>query len=96
MSTFRVLNEKIDSRNQGSWWQGYRNVEVERLLDRSRITVEDAEREQLHNQCFALLCEDPPWLYLYNHTRVLGLAGEHAGFSMRADGILDVTALPTF
>ena len=24
LSTFRVLKEKVDSRFEGSWWQGYR------------------------------------------------------------------------
>jgi peptide/nickel transport system substrate-binding protein len=94
MSTFRVLNEKIDSRTRGSWWQGYGNAEVEALLDRSRVTVDGAGREALHQQSYAVLRDDPPWLYLYNHVRAVGLAGRHPDWAMRADGVLDVTALP--
>lgn len=94
MSTFRVLHEKIDSRVAGSWWQGYRNPEVEALVDRARATVGDAEREAIYRECHRLLQADPPWLYLYNHTRFAGLAGRHPDWRMRADGILDVAALP--
>ena len=39
LSTFRVLKEKVDSRFEGSWWQGYHNGEVERLLDAAQETV---------------------------------------------------------
>jgi len=94
MSTFRVLYEKIDSRVRGSWWQGYRNPEVEALLDRSRITADPAAREALHRQSYAALRQDPPWLTLYHHKFTAALAGTHPDWRMRADGVLDVTTLP--
>ncbi len=94
MSTFRVLHEKIDSRVAGSWWQGYCNREVEALIDRARATVDDAARRAVYRQCYRLLQDDPPWLYLYNHTHHVALAGRHSGWRMRADGVLDVRALP--
>lgn len=94
MSTFRVLYEKIDSRVAGSWWQGYRNSDVEALIDRARTTVDDAARAGVFQQCHRLLRDDPPWLYLYNHLRSAGVAGRHPGWRMRADGVLDVRALP--
>lgn len=94
MSTFRVLHEKIDSRVAGSWWQGYRNRQVEALVDRARSTVADGQREAIYRECYRLLQEDPPWLYLYNHTRFAGLAGNHPDWRMRADGVMDVCGLP--
>jgi peptide/nickel transport system substrate-binding protein len=94
MSTFRVLYEKIDSRVAGSWWQGYRNAEVEALVDRARATVDEAAREALYRRCYGLLRQDPPWLYLYNHTRTAAIAGSHPGWRMRADGVLDARMLP--
>jgi len=94
ISTFRVLHEKIDSRSAGSWWQGYRNPQVEALIDRARATVDDVARQALYRQCYRLLQDDPPWLYLYNHTRHVGLAGRHSGWRMRADGVLDLRTLP--
>ncbi len=94
MSAFRVLHEKIDSRVKGAWWEGYANPQVERLLDEGRRTVDPAAREAVYRRCYRLLQQDPPWLFLYNHHRTIGLAGHHAGWTMRADGVLDVRRLP--
>lgn len=94
MSAFRVLHEKIDARVRGSWWEGYHNPAVERLIDEGRRTVDPARREAIYQQCYRLLQQDPPWLYLYNHRRVVALKGDHPHWSMRRDGILDVRRLP--
>jgi peptide/nickel transport system substrate-binding protein len=94
MSIFRVLCEKIDSRVKGSWWEGYANPAIEALIDRARVTIDDAAREALFQECYRQLQDDPPWLYLYNHRRGVGLRGLHPGWTMRRDGILDVRALP--
>ncbi len=94
MSAFRVLHEKIDSRVKGAWWEGYANRQVEAVLDTARRTVDPAAREDLYRRCYRMLQQDPPWLYLYNHRRTIGLAGRHPGWAMRADGVLDVRRLP--
>ena len=94
MSIFRVLHEKIDSRVRGSWWEGYANPAVERLIDQARTTISPEAREELYRQCYRLLQQDPPWLYLYNHRRVIGLRSDHPGWRMRTDGVLDVRSLP--
>jgi peptide/nickel transport system substrate-binding protein len=94
MSAFRVLHEKVDARPQGSWWQGYSSAAVEALLDSARRTVDDDARAALYRQCYRLLQDDPPWLYLYNHHRITGLAGRHPGWQLGPDGVLDVRALP--
>jgi peptide/nickel transport system substrate-binding protein len=94
MSVFRVLQEKIDSRMKGSWWEGYQNPAVEALIDAARRTTDTTKREAIYRQCYRLLQDDPPWLYLYNHHRSIGIAGTHKGWSMRRDGVLDVRRLP--
>jgi len=94
MSAFRVLHEKIDARVKGSWWEGYENREVEALIDRARRTVDPKARTALHRQCYRLLQQDPPWLYLYLHHRRIGLRGTHPNWTMRPDGVLDVRRLP--
>jgi peptide/nickel transport system substrate-binding protein len=94
MSAFRVLSEKIDSRERGSWWEGYRNREIEALLDMARATINHAARMAIYRHIYRLLQQDPPWLYVYNHRRRMGLAGRHPGFAMRADGVLDVRRIP--
>lgn len=94
MSTFRVLNEKIDSRVAGSWWQGYCNPRVEALLDQARKTVDWRARESLYRKCHVILQNDPAWLTLYNHVRWVGLSGDHLDWRPRPDGILDLATLP--
>lgn len=94
MSTFRVLYEKIDARVAGSWWQGYHNASVEALLDRARREVSHPARGQLYGEAYTALQADPAWLTLYTHHRMIGLAGDHPGFAMPADGVVDVMALP--
>jgi peptide/nickel transport system substrate-binding protein len=94
MSTFRVLHEKLDARVAGSWWEGYRNPEIERLLDEARRTVDDAQREALYRRCYRVLQNDPPWLYLYNHQGRIGFRGEAGAWAMPRDGVLDVRKLP--
>lgn len=96
LSTFRVLAEKIDARSKGSWWLGFHNAQVEALIDEGRTTVDDAGRAAIYHRAYALLQQDPPWLYLYNPLRVTGLAGHHPAWRMRSDAVLDVTALPRF
>lgn len=95
MSSFRVLYEKIDARVAGSWWQGYCNPEVEALLDQARREVSQDARRVLYAQAYEMLQNDPAWLTLYTHRRTIGLAGARRGFTMPADGVIDVTALPT-
>jgi peptide/nickel transport system substrate-binding protein len=94
MSVFRVIYEKLDARIAGSWWEGYRNPEIERLLDEARRMVDDAGREAIYRQCYRELQNDPPWLYLYNHRGTIGFRGDAEGWAMPADGVLDVRRLP--
>ncbi|MVO17950.1 ABC transporter substrate-binding protein [Parasedimentitalea huanghaiensis] len=94
MSTYRVLYEKIDSRVAGSWWQGYANPVVEALIDQGRLTIDRLSREEIWQQAYGILQNDPAWLTLYNPIRVIGMAGEHPDFAMPADGVIDVARLP--
>ena len=94
LSTFRVLYEKIDSRQEGSWWQGYANPEVEALLDRARRTVDMGSREEIYREIYRMLQADPAWLTLYNHIQRVALRSSDAGWRMRSDGVLDLAALP--
>ncbi|MBB4062843.1 ABC transporter substrate-binding protein [Gellertiella hungarica] len=96
LSTFRILAEKIDHRSRGSWWLGYHNAGVEALLDKGRATIADRERAGIYRAAFRALQADPPWLYLYNPLRVTGLSGRWPDWTMRRDGVLDVTNLPDF
>ena len=89
LSTYRVLKEKVDSRFKGSWWQGYHNYDVEKLIDAAQATPENHRREAIYKQCFRLLNEDPPWLYLYNAMNITCLAPQLSAWQAPAHGVID-------
>ena len=89
LSTYRVLKEKIDARFEGSWWQGYHNAEVERLLDLAQGAVDVRVRETIYRQCFRLLNEDPPWLYFYNYQTITAVADDWTGWQLPEHGVID-------
>ena len=89
LSTFRVLKEKVDSRFEGSWWQGYQNKEIEKLLDKAQSTADNSRRKAIYKQCFRLLGEDPPWLYLYNAMNITCLAPHLSAWQLPAHGVID-------
>jgi peptide/nickel transport system substrate-binding protein len=94
LSTFRVLKEKVDARFEGSWWQGYHNEAVEKLLDAAQATADNRRREAIYKQCFRLLSEDPPWLYLYNAMNITGIAPHLSAWQMPAHGVIDPRYVP--
>lgn len=89
LSTFRVLKEKVDSRFEGSWWQGYQNDEVEKLLDLAQETVVSSRREDIYKQCYRRLNEDPPWLYLYNYMNITCRAPRFSAWQPPVHGVID-------
>lgn len=65
ISTYRVLREKLHSGHRGPWWQGYRNPQVDALLDQATRTTDDAQRNALYRQVSRSVHADAPWLFLY-------------------------------
>ncbi len=96
LSTFRVVYEKLDSRVAGAWWQGHRSPALERYLDIARRTADPAAREAIYQDIYRDAQADPPWLYLYTTTRIIGLREAVPDFAMPTDGVLDVARLPAF
>jgi len=89
LSTYRVLKEKVDARFAGSWWQGYHNARVEQLLDSAEATPDRRLRQAIYRECFRLLNEDPPWLYLYTYMHVTCVASHLKGWCLPAHGVID-------
>jgi peptide/nickel transport system substrate-binding protein len=75
ISSYRVLVEKFHGGVRGPWWQGYRNVDVDQLIERGAATVDVGARRDLYRQVFRHLVHDAPWLSLYAPQR-LWLAGQ--------------------
>jgi peptide/nickel transport system substrate-binding protein len=94
LSTWRVLREKLDARHRGSWWLGYHNADVERLIDESARTPDTAARHALFRRAHDALVADPPWLFCFCEVHRSGIAGTHPEWRMRSDGVLDVRTLP--
>ncbi|MDY7030199.1 MAG: ABC transporter substrate-binding protein, partial [Spirochaetota bacterium] len=69
LSSFKVLHEKIDSRRAGTWWQGYRSDEVNRLISRAASNPDDTERAEIYRQAYRILHEEAPWVFLYQPRR---------------------------
>ena len=85
-STYRVLQEKITSRNPGTWWQGVTDQQADDLIEAVSQAVDPEEGLQGFAACLSWLHESPPWLYLYHPTQryalrpgIQGVAVDHAG-----------------
>jgi peptide/nickel transport system substrate-binding protein len=79
LSTFRVLREKLDSRFQGPWWQGYHSGEANRLLSRAAATADAQTRRGLYRRAYRIYREEAPWLYLFRPHRLWGIRRSSKG-----------------
>lgn len=89
-STFRVLNDKVDSTTQAVWWQGYQDAETDRLIQLANEAVEDEDRQVAYSLALDRLREDPPWIYLVHPVEVFGARLDLAGVSLNCKGSLDI------
>jgi peptide/nickel transport system substrate-binding protein len=64
-SIWRVYKEKLDSRVQGPWWQGYHSDQFNNLLDQAAQSLDDEQRNELLKEAFSIVQRDAPWLFLY-------------------------------
>ena len=94
LSTYRVLREKISSRFKGAWWQGFENEQIDELIDMGNQTVDDKKREEVYRQCFRLIHDDAPWLFLYNPQNIFGVADRLGDWCPRLDGCIIPQHIP--
>jgi len=87
-STYRVLMEKIHSGQRGPWWEGYRNGEVDSLIDASQATIAPDDRQAIYRRIYTLIRDDAPWIFLYRPTRFWGVGPALEDWVPRADGLL--------
>ncbi len=51
---------------------GYRNAEVDRLIEQLRVTMDDAKQEELYHRIHRLIFEDQPYTFLFSEKATAG------------------------
>ena len=88
LSTYRILREKVHSGIAGAWWQGYRNPEVDGLLDSAAATVSEHARAAQYRQAYRLIRDDAPWIFLYSPILSWGVGPRANGFAPTVDSLI--------
>ncbi|GKT40235.1 glutathione-binding protein GsiB [Colletotrichum spaethianum] len=86
-STFRVLDDKVSSSSHATWWLGYHDDEVQRLIHEARNMVEYDDRATVYAKTLKRLQENPPWLYIA-HPEVVWATNHEVGLQIGHSGIL--------
>lgn len=89
-STFRVLDDKISSRNQAVWWQGFDDRKTEEAIAAANAAVGDDDREAAYAVCLRHLNANPPWLYLFHPIDIFASRPGIAGLGIDHKGILTI------
>lgn len=88
VSTYRVMREKFHAGVAGSWWQGYRNADVDRAIDEAAATPDLARRQILYRQASRLVRDEAPWVFLYSPHTITGIGPGAHGLTIEPQGIL--------
>jgi len=87
LSTYRVCREKLHSRYQGAWWEGYSNPMVDGFVDQAERTLDPIKKEELFKGVYRAAWEDPPWLYLYRPRMFWGVNDKLRKWKPAIDGL---------
>ncbi len=74
-------------------YSGYCKPEVDELLNRSRTTLDPAERRKLFEQIAAIVLKDRPVIYLFHRHWLWAHAAKLSGLRMIPDGLVRVQGL---
>ena len=82
------IGQMYDSQFHGTWkassW--YQNAEVDTLLRRARVSLDQAERERLYQQATRLVHADSPDIWVYNTINLRGLTRRVQGYEFSPVG----------
>jgi peptide/nickel transport system substrate-binding protein len=87
-STFRVLREKLHSGFKGPWWEGYSNLEVDRLAWEAQRTFDDEARRRVYQRVFRVVRDDAPWVFLYRPNYHWAVGQMARGWKPEPDGLV--------
>lgn len=88
LSTYRLLREKFHGGVRGPWWLGYRNAEVDDLIERAQATADSDERQRRYRRIHRLVRDDAPWVFLYSPRLYWGLGARARGWQPKVDGLI--------
>ncbi|KZM24153.1 uncharacterized protein EKO05_0010797 [Ascochyta rabiei] len=88
-STFRVLDDKISSASRNTWWLGYHDDEVQKLIHDARSEVEGEGRRVAYAKCLKRVQDNPPWLYVA-HPDVVWASKHGVAISIGRSGVLSL------
>jgi len=74
-------------------YAGYCKPEVDELLNRSRTTLDPAERKKVFEQIAAIVLRDRPIIYLFHRHWLWAHTAKLSGFRMIPDGLVRVQGL---
>lgn len=74
-------------------YSGYCNPQLDDLLNRSRSTLDPAERQKLFDQIAAVAARDEPIVYVYHRNWLWGSTNKLTGFTPYPDGLIRIQGL---
>ena len=88
-TTFRVLDDKVSSADDATWWTGYHDEEFQKLFAEARQQLSEADRVAAYEKCLQILQQDPPWLYI-SHPEVVWVSRKGVKISVESSGVLSL------
>jgi peptide/nickel transport system substrate-binding protein len=72
---------------------GYGNAQVDELIERASVTLDEAEREAVYQELNQVLHDDAPWVYMWNPEDIYGIVDNLNGFAPNGVGYFYVKDL---
>ncbi|KAM0689406.1 hypothetical protein Q7P36_011484 [Cladosporium allicinum] len=88
-TTFRVLDDKVSSANNATWWLGYHDEEFQRLFTKARTEVTGHDRAEAYAACLKRVQQNPPWLYVA-HPHVVWASRSGVAVDVGPSGVLSL------
>ncbi len=95
LSTYRVLQEKVSSRVEGTWWQGVRDGGADERIEAAHLSIDGEARQDAYNRCLTWLHGNPHWFYLYHPVKLYAHRKGLPGIEVDHAGIIRLDAAPS-
>lgn len=71
----------------GSNYPGFKNAEVDKLIEQARVTFDEEERNALYHRFHAILHEEQPYIFLYARPGLVAVDKRFHGIKMYPGGL---------